>query len=64
MQNAAAEDRAGRRGERWRVVDAGFVGVRVPAVGVFDSFPVLGGRERDAGVVEGGADGPEDCAQG
>lgn len=42
------------------MVDAGFVGVRVSTVGVFNCFAVRGG-DGHAGVVEGGADGPEDC---
>lgn len=64
MQDAAAEHCAGGRGERWSVVYARFGGVRVAPVGVFDSFSGGGGgrREGDAGVVQGGAEGPEDGA--
>lgn len=64
VQDAAAEDCAGGRGERWSVVDAGFRGVRVAPVGVFDSFSGGGGGRREgyAGVVQRGAQGPEDGA--
>lgn len=60
VKNAAAEGGAGWCCQRWRVVDAGFVGVRVSAVGVFNCFAVRGG-DGYAGVVQGRADCPEDC---
>lgn len=59
MQDTAPKSGARGSGEGWRVVDAGFLGVRVPAVGVFDGV-FLGGGDGYAGVVQGGADCPEE----